>query len=246
MVKAHEEWLSSHDEIEEFQSTGLLPALLHEKWGLYDRIQNALHSLPRFISPDAKIAETSEIVGNVVVESGARILSGAYIEGPAFIGKNAIVGNASLIRPGTFLSHEVSVGSHCYCTAVMCAPYVRVTHFCGVSRSILEKFSTLSAFILTASLRADLKPIELNLTDMDIAPMKRGCVVGENTYIAPHVTINPGVHIGANCFIGSFVIVSRNIPDKMQLRNLSTSEIKENTIEVGKLDPKTFIEETEA
>src|SRR3546814_12531394 len=80
--------------------------------------------------------------------------------------------------------------------------------YVNFSRSIISYNSSLSAFVLTATVRADKAPI---MTAGSGKASKRGSVIGANTFIGPHTTLQPGVAIGHECFIGSFSTVRDDV-----------------------------------
>ncbi|MEO9476757.1 MAG: NUDIX domain-containing protein [Cyclobacteriaceae bacterium] len=216
-------WLGQH-ELVDFEESGVLPSLSVSKWSFYYNLIKKMANMPFYRSKEAYIDPTATLMGQIVIEEGVRILPYAMITGPAFIGKNTIIGNYSFIRPNSFISRNVVIGNHSYCNETIIAPYSRVTHFCGVSRSILERNCTLSAFVLTASLKANSTAI-----DPQNRIKKRGALIGKNTYIAPHVSISPSVEIGADCFIGSFLYLTQNVAENQMLRTKKTIETDINT-----------------
>lgn len=228
--KIVEEWLAQDFRINVFEETGDVDDSFYDEWGLYEAIKNKLKEIPSYISKKAMISPSAEIMGNVVIEEGAEILPYSVIKGPAYIGKNVVVGNFSFIRPFTFLSRETLLGNHSYCNEVVSAPKCRASHYVGCSRSVLMKNCTLSSFVLTATLRADYKPV---IENDDIVIRKRGCVIGSNTYLAPHVTVSPGMRIGKNCFIGSYITISKDVGDNKFIKADISIVEKENPVIVG-------------
>jgi acetyltransferase-like isoleucine patch superfamily enzyme len=226
---AAEEWLYFDERLRKFSLTGEIDGSFQDEWELYDAVISHLGAVPASISDTAIVSPTAEIYGNVLIDYGAEILPFTIIKGPAYIGRNVVVGNFSFVRPFTFLSQETLLGNHSYCNEVVSAPKCRASHYVGCSRSILMRNSTLSSFVLTATLRADYKPVLK--TDEKIIK-KRGCVVGQNSYLAPHVTVLPGVRIGKNCFIGSHVTVARDVADNKSLKASVSLIEKENVMEI--------------
>ncbi len=227
-------WLDKHKWLKEFEEGLPISGIPEEKWRFYFQVQDALKSLPKYISKDSNISSSSEITGSVVIESGAQILPNTFIKGPSYIGKNALVGNSSLIRPGTFISKGAIVGNHCYCTAAVIGPQAGVFHFCGISRSVIERKCIVSVFVVTASTRADLKPILHALPkEIESTPVKRGSIIGENTFIGPHVVISPGVIIGNNCFIGPYINVAKNVNNGTRLDTIFKIRESKNNIAIA-------------
>lgn len=235
MLKKITLWFNSHRWLKDFEEGLPLIGKPEAKWKFYYNIQKALESLPTYISPKSKISRTAEYSGQVIIESGVQILPGVFIEGPAYIGRNALVGNCSLVRAGSFISNGAIIGNHCYCTASVLGPKAGAFHFCGISRSLLERNSRVSAFVVTATTRPDLKPITNYLPDKKISKLiKRGCIIGENTFVGPYVFIAPGVAIGKNCLIGSSAHVTSDIVDQTRLDPVFKIKVRENKISTAK------------
>lgn len=234
-------WFKKNIELKRFEKGQSLNKDIYSKWCFYYKVYKALDSLPRFISPKAKIALSAELSGNVVIEEGAQILPNAFIEGPSYIGKNVLIGNSALIRSKSFISRNSVLGNHSYCTSSILGPKSAAFHFCGVSRSLLERNSRLSAFVLTATTRPDLKPIDKKNFIINSTIHKKGCIVGENSFIGAYVILFPGITIGSNCFIGSFSSINFDIPDGKEVKANINLEIKNNNIKTVEIPPNINI-----
>ena len=235
------EWFERHSWLRSFEEGQPLSGTPEDKWRFYFAVQAALESLPLFVSKEARISKASERVGTVVIEPDAQILPGAFVEGPAYIGQGVVVGNGALIRAGSFLSRGSVIGNHCYCTASVLAAKAGAFHFCGVSRSVLERNCRLSAFVVTGTARPDLQPIPKHLPkDMfsmaHKAPAKRGCLIGENTFLSSHVCIAPGIAIGPNCLIAPFTYVHTDVPPGSRVEAPLSFRISKNRITVAEID----------
>ena len=243
------QWFMEHAWISNFEKGIHLEGTSEEKWEFYFNFQDALKSIPSYTSPNARISRTSEFVGQVVIEDGAQILPGAYIEGPAYIGKNAFVGNGALIRPGSFLSRGSVIGFQCYSTAALLGPKAGAFHYCGVSRSLLEKNCRLTAYIVTGSARPDFLPILAHFpNDAGSPPIKRGCLIGENSFISSHVVIRPGITIEFNCFIGPFIFVSEDVSSETSLELEDGVKVRKNILNIAEIPAApsvSFIEKQE-
>jgi UDP-3-O-[3-hydroxymyristoyl] glucosamine N-acyltransferase len=234
-----ENWLRSDSMIYEFCHHGKIIDSSYSEWDMYELIINKLKSIPTYISDNACIDPTATISGSVIIEDGAEILPNTIIKGPCYLGKNVVVGNFTFIRPFSFISNEALIGNHSYCNEAVIGPKSRASHFVGCSRSILMRNVTLSSFVLTATLRADYMPI---MSENGNLIKKRGCVIGENTYLAPHTTVSPGVKIGKNCFIGSYINITKDIADKRFLKADINILDRENDIKVGERNFQSIIE----
>jgi len=61
-----------------------------------------VHIKKQTIEEDVNISERAQVEGNIWIRRGTRILEGACIRGPGYIGTNSFIGNNSLVS--NFLS----------------------------------------------------------------------------------------------------------------------------------------------
>jgi len=221
--------------LQAFEQGEVLPIDVTKKWEFFYHVQQVLLELPAYIDREARVSKNAEISGQVYIDNGARILPGAFIEGPTYIGKNVVVGNSALIRPLSFLSQDCIVGNHCYCTESVIAPGSGAFHFCGISRSLLEKNCRITAFVITATVKPDLTPINRCIPNEIKPPLKQGCIIGENTFIGAHVVLAPGIIIGKDCFIGPFTYINHDIPCGKFIAADNKLAITENKISMAYL-----------
>jgi acetyltransferase-like isoleucine patch superfamily enzyme len=201
-----------------------------EAWDFYNEVQNQLQHLRRYIAPSARISRSAEIVGQVVIAADATIMPHSYVRGPAIVGRAAVLGHGAMVRPGTVLGNNALLGNSCYTNAALMGAASRLGHFCGASRSVLHAGVYFSAFVMTATTRPDYGPVD---TNDDEQVTKRGCLVGARTTIAPHVTVPPGLTIGRECFVGSYVRLPHDLPPQMRVTVDVALKIMPNTIETA-------------
>src|SRR3546814_18212547 len=95
-------WIRKYPRIWEFENdanpTGGDPADLRI---VYAHVLKALDDLPHFIHPNAFVHESAVLSGAIVIERGAQIPAHSVINGPAYLGRDAVVGNFSLLPPST-------------------------------------------------------------------------------------------------------------------------------------------------
>ncbi|MBC7345643.1 MAG: glucose-1-phosphate thymidylyltransferase, partial [Clostridia bacterium] len=73
-------------------------------WNVLEANRLLLDELVRGRSIDGTVEEGVQIRGDVVIERGATVLSGAYIEGPVWISSGCRVGPNCYLRPYTYLA----------------------------------------------------------------------------------------------------------------------------------------------
>lgn len=196
-------------------------------------ILKALETMPAYLHQNCTIHESAILKGNVVVEEGAQILANTIIDGPAYIGRGAVVGNFSFLRGPCFLSRESLVGNHCYCNESVVGRSARIAHFANFSRSLICYNSSVSAFVITATVKADKTPVVAGQNDYKQAS-KLGSIIGANTFIAPHVVLSPGVCVGHRCFIGSYVLLTEDVADDTFLKVEHKVSSRPNMIKIPK------------
>lgn len=181
-------------------------------WQLLELLPFLLGEQKKSIHRTAKVHRTAVIEGPVVLSEGVRVLPHATIKGPAFIGPGSIIGNNALVR-------GASIGSHCvvgYNTEVKgsaLGDHVW-THSTYIGDSIIDSNVSFGAGAVTGNLRLDEAEIHSRLGDVHIPTglRKFGTIIGSDSRIGIHVSINPGVKIGTNCFISSAALIGEDVP----------------------------------
>lgn len=187
-------------------------------WHVLDIMDAFLNQIEgQTVAEDAFVSDKASLVGNVVIESGAKIFPGAAVVGPAYIGKNTIVGNNALVRNSMVLNN-CEVG---YTTEVA-RSYVADgvgMHACRVLDSIFSENVNFSAGCTTANLRIDKGIVKTTVKGnrMETGRDKFGVVVGENTFISVDVMTMPGVKIGSNAVVGPGTHVHKDLADKARI-----------------------------
>lgn len=183
-------------------------------WHTLDLVADFLSKIKkRRISPHAQIAKTAVISGAVVIESGVKILDYAVVIGPTFIGKNSVVGTHSLVRDSVIGANSV-VGSQSEVARALLGERVWL-HRNYVGDSVIADNVNLGAGVVTANFRLDAGEVKAVVENKKVFTGRRkfGCVIGVGCRIGVNTSVMPGSLIGQNSFIGSGVVISKNIPD---------------------------------
>jgi UDP-3-O-[3-hydroxymyristoyl] glucosamine N-acyltransferase len=140
------------------------------------------------------ISEKAKIGTNVTIHPSSVIEDDVVIENDVTIGAFCIIKNGVHIGEGTTLMNYVELrnqtilGSHCYIDS-----RVSTSGQCTIGNHVTLRYDTIIA---------------------------RGCKIGDRTYISPRVMTNNldagknsigGAHIGADCFIGTNVVLHHGI-----------------------------------
>lgn len=182
-------------------------------WHLLELLPFLLTTQRRRIHRSADIHRTAVVEGPVVIEEGVRVLPHATIVGPAFIGKRTIIGNNALVRASS-IGDDCVIGFSTEVKGSALAEHVW-THSTYIGDSLIGSNVSFGAGSVTGNLRLDEAEIETNVgaTRITTGLRKFGTIIGGDSRIGIHVSINPGVKIGTGCFISSAALVSQDVPD---------------------------------
>lgn len=209
-------------------------------WHLLDLSDLLLGEITKqSIHSGADIHSSADIIGNVVIEDGARVLHNAVIRGPAYIGKNAIVANNALVR-GSSIGDNCVVGFSTEVKSSVLHSDVW-THMNYLGESVIGNNVSLGAGTVTGNLRLDEEEIFSVVKDekVNTGKTKFGTVVGDNCRIGIHVSINPGIKIGSGTFIGSKTLIRSDIPnDTFVVMKNGVMEMKKNTAKLSTSDDR--------
>jgi len=184
-------------------------------WHILETMDFFFNSLKNNIPKTAKISEKATIDGTVYMEDGVKVLEGAVIRGPSYIGTNAIIGNNVLIRnshigSGTVVGFNTEVkhsyiGNNCW------------FHSNYIGDSVIEDDCSFGAGTITGNFRLDENNVIIYIVDSetDTGHDKLGAFIGRGTKVGINTSFMPGVRVGSNCFIGPHLCLYKDIaPDK--------------------------------
>ena len=157
------------------------------------------------------------------IGQNVKILKGAIIKGPCYIGDNCLIGNNSLVRDYSNLENNVVIGALAEVARSVFQENVHV-HSGYFGDSIFDQGCRIGAGTNTANLRIDRAKIKIEIAGKKISTNldSLGVIVGQNTKIGINVSLMPGKMIGSNCLIGPHSLVFKNVKD----RTVFYSELK--------------------
>jgi UDP-N-acetylglucosamine diphosphorylase / glucose-1-phosphate thymidylyltransferase / UDP-N-acetylgalactosamine diphosphorylase / glucosamine-1-phosphate N-acetyltransferase / galactosamine-1-phosphate N-acetyltransferase len=196
-------------------------------WHALDLTQHFLAQQKPKISKQASIAKTAIIEGNTLIHSGTRILDYAIVKN-SVIGENAVIGNHSLVRDSLIQENAVIGGS-----SEVARSYIGNNswlHRNYIGDSVLAKNVSLGSGCVCANLRLDDEEIFCEIQNKKIATQKNkfGCVIGKNSRVGVNTSIMPGVLVGEGSFIGSGLVVEKNISSQTFFNTLWKTKNVEN------------------
>ena len=167
------------------------------------------------IKPEIKgeVSEKASIEGDVFVDEGASIMPGAYVVGPAYIGRGTFVGTSALVRQSSVEMGSV-VGFGSEVTRSLIGPGTQV-HHAFVGDSVLGHKTWFGFGVTTANLRFDKSEVvsKIKRAKKNTGRRKFGCAVGPGTRVGINSMIMPGILIGEKVTVGPGTIVDKNIKD---------------------------------
>lgn len=195
------------------ETTASLPSLKYS-WHLFDMFQALMKTEGTHISEHAQIAESAEIDdsnGPVIVADGARVLSFARLVGPCYIGKNALVGDYTLVREGS-LEKDAVAGSNTEVARSILLSGASI-HYSYLADSIVGQNSKIGAGLITANKRLDRAVIKTKLKGamVEMGTNRAGVITGEGSALGIRVSTMPGVLIGAHAQVLPGTTVEKNI-----------------------------------
>jgi len=181
-------------------------------WDLFEANRWVLEKIESRI--DGQIEDGAHLVGRSIVEESAKIRSGAYIEGPVFIGGDSDIGPNCFIRPFTSIGKNVRIGNACEIKNSIIMDKTHVGHLAYVGDSIIGENCNFGAGTTIANYRLDGKSIKMKVKDkvLDTGRRKFGVVLGDNVKTGINALFMPGVKAANNCWIGPGVTVYRDVP----------------------------------
>ena len=189
-------------------------APLKYPWHTLDIGEILLSRIDSYKGKGVIIKKNVIIEGPVYIEDGVKIFENTKIVGPCYIGRNTIIGNNCIIRA----SH---IGADCVIgfNSDFTRSYIGDAcwfHSNYVGDSILEGNISMGSGAVLANLRLDDGEISsvVKKEKLGTGRNKLGAIIGANTRIGVNASIMPGIKIGAHSFIGSGVVVDRDIPEQ--------------------------------
>lgn len=174
----------------------------------------------------AEVGEFCSITGNYFIDEGTKIHANVTIQGPVLIGKNVEIQSGALIRPGTIIGDNASVG---HCSEVkhsILQNKSKVASLAFVGDSILGKSTRIGSGTILANRRFDQKDITVKINGEIISTNTDffGSIIGDNTRLGANSTTVPGTFIGPYTWILPTVQVRGFMP--AEKRVFPTAEYK--------------------
>ncbi|WP_440772666.1 bifunctional sugar-1-phosphate nucleotidylyltransferase/acetyltransferase [Natronorubrum sp. DTA28] len=164
-------------------------------WELLEANEWKLAALDRRI--DGDVSDSAHLSGDIVVESGATVKSGAVIEGPVLIRSGATVGPNASVRGATLIGEEASVGNGAEVKNSVLSGGTSVEHLSSVRDSVLGRNVTIGAGTNVANCRHDGADVEFTVKGEGISTERQtfGVVAGDDAKTGTNTSLTPGLKL---------------------------------------------------
>lgn len=211
---------------------GLLPDIdsltkIKYPWELLVLLRDQLKTkiTEKRVSDKAQISSMVEIAGPVWIEEGVLVYPFSVIIGPAYIGRDSIIGNFTQIRE-SFIGGNSLVGER---TSLVRSVIGKGCHFHRnyLGDSLLAENVDMGGGTTTANFRLDhLNAKSTVLTEkLDTNLPRLGAIIGKNTRFGTTCQIMPGVKIGNDCFVGPRSVLYKDLANNSRTKVIQQLQI---------------------
>lgn len=188
--------------LEEWQDIGF-------PWHLLEANEKILAETGNVWDVRGEVEPYATLKGKISVGEGTIIRNGAYIIGPAVIGKNCDIGPNCFIRPATAIGDDVRIGNGVEIKNSIVMDGTNIGHLSYAGDSVIGEGCNFGAGTKVANLRHDGRSVivELGGRKFDSGKRKLGVMMGDNVHTGINSMINVGATIrgGAGIKPGEFV-----------------------------------------
>jgi bifunctional UDP-N-acetylglucosamine pyrophosphorylase/glucosamine-1-phosphate N-acetyltransferase len=134
------------------------------------------------------------IKGHIVLEEGAILKSGTYIEGNVYIGKWSVIGPNTYLRGNTVIGEKCKIGNAVEVKNSSIGDHTNIAHLSYIWDSVLWNHINIWWGMITANLRHDKWNIRVMIKDklVDTGLRKLWAIVGDHTKTWANTMIYPG------------------------------------------------------
>lgn len=176
------------------------PPSLKYPWDILTVKDLILSNLKSEIHKEVKIEKTAIIRGdNVFIDKGAHVCDFSIIEGPAYVGENAVVGAYCQVRGGSVLEKGSQVERY---TDLKNSYIGENTHIHSgfVGDSVIGANVRIGAEFVSANKRLDRGSVHaiVKAEKVDTGRTNLGVIIGDNVKVGIRVSTMPGAIVAAN------------------------------------------------
>jgi len=147
------------------------------------------------ISPSAELDTSVKIDGDVWIEAGVKILPFTVIKGPAFFGKNCVIGPHAYIRPFSIIGEGARIGHCSEIKSSIIGLNSFASHFAYIGDSVIGSGVNLGAGVKLANLRFDKGNVFItkpNRKKIDSGRKKLGAIICDSAQLGVNAVTMPG------------------------------------------------------
>lgn len=178
-----------------------------------------------------KVEKNCSLSGKIIIEKGAIIKGGSYLQGPIYIGENSEIGPNASLRGPVIIGDNCKVGQAVEVKGSIIGDNSKIAHLSFIGDSIIGENCNLGAGVILSNLRFDRKTIQTTIAGklIDTKREKFGAILGDNVQIGVNSALMPGVNIGHNTLLGPNSLIKENVEANKVFYQKSPSIIKKRT-----------------
>lgn len=195
-----------------------LPSLKYP-WDVLKIKDHLFEKLEFKIHKSAVIEKTAVLKGRqIFIAEGARVCDFAIIEGPAYVGKNVVVGAYSQIRVGTVLEDHSQIERYMDVRNSYIGSGTHI-HSGFVGDSVIGVDGRIGANFITANKRLDRREVETRVKGerVNSGLINFGVVIGNKVSVGINASTMPGVIIGSECQVYPGTITKGVFGDNLKI-----------------------------
>lgn len=157
---------------------------------------------------------------NIYLGEGTVVEPGAYIKGPAIIGRNCRISHVAYVRENVLAGDNCVFGHSVEVKNTILLSGAVVAHLSYIGESILGRGVNISGGTILANFRLDQKMIEVKMGEKtyETKLLKFGSAVGDGSKVGVNSVLNPGTLLGKNCSVSPLLSVKGYHPAGSLLR----------------------------
>ena len=184
-------------------------------WWLELETQPATELTASHVEDSASVHPTAMLdtsTGPIFIGRRTKICAGAFIQGPAHIGDDCLIGNLAMIRGPVTFGNGVRVGFATELKNAVLAANVAIGPQCFVADSKVDEGAYLGAQVRTSNHRLDKKNVSVVVDGLSIdsGRDKLGCWIGARTTLGIQCIVLPGRIVPADSMFAPRITIEKN------------------------------------
>ncbi len=181
-------------------------------WDLIDANKYYMNKLIKH-NIKGKLNPGVTIEGEVYIDKGTVVRSGAVIVGPAYIGKNCTIGYSVVIGPYTYIGDNVTIGPLSYIENSIILGNATISSHCAIFESIIGEYCYLESGVKIPcySLSGENIKVLIKNKKVDSGRKKLGAIIGDEVKIGANVSFAPGITVKSKSIIKAGSRVDKDI-----------------------------------